>query len=100
MIIYEVIETKEMLCGEISEDFHVIYEETENKEVIIENNLIVEKEGHVEKTLNIFKGDSHSTLQKVKAYPVRSMNEKDIREIVLKDFPELFKTAYLTGAAV
>ncbi|PWW27010.1 hypothetical protein [Cytobacillus oceanisediminis] len=91
MKVYEVIETKEMFHGEVIEDYYIIYEQTENKIFANRNNHLFQQERFVEKTVNVFKGNPHSTLKKIKAYPIHRLALGDIRETIGKDFPGLFK---------
>lgn len=89
MKVYEVIETKEMFCGEIMEDYYIIYEQTENKVFENKDNYLFQKESFVVRTINVYKGNSNSTLQKVKTYPIKDIG--NIRKIIVNDFPGLFK---------
>lgn len=91
MKVYEVIETQEMFRGEIIDNYYVIYEQTENKVFENRNNHLFQQEKFLEKTVNIFKGNPHSTLKKVKAYPISHLAYGDIREAITNDFPDLFK---------
>lgn len=91
MKVYEVIETQEMFRGEIIEDYYIIYEQTENKIFGNRNNHLFQQERFLEETVNVFKGNPHSTLKKVKAYPIRHLAFGDIRETIRNDFPDLFK---------
>jgi len=100
MKIIEVIETKEMLRCEIIENYYVVYEKTETREYKMDNSLLVEKGSSIENTVSIFKGSSQSTLQKVQSYTVNCVDQSEIRDIILQEFPELFKTAKLTRQAV
>ncbi|MDF2039960.1 hypothetical protein LIT38_10720 [Bacillus sp. CMF12] len=91
MKVYEVIEAQEMFRGEIIEDYYIIYEQTENKVFESRNNHLFQQERFLEETVNVFKGNPHSTLKKVKTYPIRHLAFGDIRETIRKDFPGLFK---------
>ena len=91
MKVYEVIETQEIFRGEIIENYYVIYEQTENKVFENRNNYMFQQERFLEETVNIFIGNPHSTLKKVKTYPIRHLAFGDIREAIRKDFPDLFK---------
>lgn len=64
MKVYEVIETQEMFRGEIIEDYYIIYEQTENKIYENRNNHLFQQERFLEETVNVFKGNPHSTLKK------------------------------------
>ncbi|UQX55960.1 hypothetical protein M5V91_10165 [Cytobacillus pseudoceanisediminis] len=64
MKVYEVIETQEMFRGEIIEDYYIIYEQTENKIFENRNNHLFQQERFLEETVNVFKGNPHSTLKK------------------------------------
>ncbi|GAE35540.1 hypothetical protein [Halalkalibacter akibai] len=90
MFVNELIETKEMFTGEIADNFYVVYEETLNKDFVLKNNVCLEKDRFVEKVIYIFKGDSCSSLQKIKAYPVESLQVEKIKELIVHDLPELF----------
>lgn len=98
--VHEVIDTKEMLPGEFIENYFVIYEEVENKQFDIRNNYFFVKDCFVQKNITLFKGNSYSTLQKIKAYPIDSMDERAIRETILKDFPSLFRNVQITRKAM
>lgn len=101
MKISEVIVTKEMLRCELIDNYHVIYEETEIQEYTkSENNFLVEKTRSVERTITILKGNTQSTLQRVKTYRTECKNSRDIRNIIFTDFPELFKTSQISKQAV
>jgi hypothetical protein len=100
LTIYEVIQTKEMLCGEFIENYHVIYEEIENKHYEVKHNCLIEKSRIVQKYITIFRGNSYSTLQKIKAYSIEKMDIAAIRELIANDFPELFKDGQFTRKAV
>jgi hypothetical protein len=89
--IYEVIETKEMLRCELIENYYAVYEETEIKEFNLDNSILIEKDTLFEKSVTLFKGNSHSTLQKVKTYNVRSHALENIGKLIYKDYPEVFK---------
>lgn len=91
MKVYEVIETQEMFRGEIIEGYHIIYEQTENKVFENRNNHLFQQERFLEETVNVLKGNPHSTLKKVKTYPIRHLAFGDIRETIRNDFPDLFK---------
>lgn len=64
MKVYEVIDTQEMFRGEIIEDYYIIYEQTENKVFESRNNNLFQQERFLEETVNVFKGNPHSTLKK------------------------------------
>lgn len=100
LTIYEVIETKEMLAGEFLENYFVLYEEVENKDYEVSNNLYFEKSRIVKKYITIFKGSSYSSLQKIKSYPIEKMNTTEIRELISNDYPELFKNVQFSRKAV
>jgi hypothetical protein len=89
--IYEVIETKEMLRCELIENYYAVYEETEIQEFLHDNSHLIEKETLLEKSVTLFRGNSHSTLQKVKSYNILSYALEDIGKLIYKDFPEVFK---------
>lgn len=89
MKVYEVIETQEMFRAEIIENYYVIYEQTENKVFENRNNDLFQQERFLEETVNIFKGNPHSTL---KTYPIRHLAFGDIREAIRKDFPTSLRT--------
>ncbi|CAM3584993.1 hypothetical protein GCM10009865_30140 [Aeromicrobium ponti] len=89
MKVHEVIETKEMFCGEIMEDYYIIYEQIENMVFENKDNYLFQKESFVVRTINVYKGNSNSTLQKVKTYPIKDV--RNIRKIIVNDFPGLFK---------
>ncbi|MBN8199772.1 MULTISPECIES: hypothetical protein [Bacillaceae] len=91
MKVYEVIEALEMFRGEIIEDYYIIYEQTEKKVFENRNNHLFQQERFLEESVNVFQGNPHSTLKKVKAYPVCHLAYGDIRETIRKDFPYLFK---------
>jgi hypothetical protein len=98
--VHEVIDTKEMLPGEFIDHYFAIYEEIENKQFDVNNNHYYVKDHFVEKNITLFKGSSYSTLRKIKVYPVKSMDVRSIREMILKDFPSLFKKIQCTSKAV
>lgn len=98
MKVYEVIETMEMFRGEIIEDYYIIYEQTENKIFASKNNHLFQQEKFIEKTINIFKGNANSTLQKIKTYPIHRLAMREIHETIAKDFPGLFKN--LNGSLI
>jgi len=100
MKVHEVIDTKEVLPGEFIDNFFVIYEEVENKQIDIMNNFFLEKNRFIQKSITLFKGSTYSTLQKIKAYPIDCMDERAIREAILKDYPSLFKKGEYTSKAV
>lgn len=100
MRVHEVIDTKEVLPGEFIENFLVIYEEVENKQIDIRNNYFIVKDRFIQKSITLFRGSTYSTLQKIKAYPIDCMDERTIRETILKDYPSLFKEDQLTNKAV
>lgn len=97
---YEVIETEEMLRCELIENYHVVYEKTESKEYRVEHGSLVEMGSYIDKTVTIFKGSSHSTLQKVHSYSVNGIDLNKIRTVILQDYPELFKGLKQTKQAV
>ncbi|MGM0901173.1 MAG: hypothetical protein ACQEXB_08745 [Bacillota bacterium] len=88
----EIIETEEMLRCEIIENYYVVYEKTESKEYRVEHGSFFEKGCSIEKTVTIYKGSSQSTLQKVYSYTVDFVDQSEIRDVILQDYPELFKT--------
>ncbi|MFC0562297.1 hypothetical protein [Halalkalibacter alkalisediminis] len=90
MIVNELIATKEIYAGEVVENYYVIYEETRSKDFVLKNNFFLEKSSFIEKVISIFKGDSFSTLQKIKAYPIENITIESMKEIIGKDLPELF----------
>ncbi|WP_227935436.1 hypothetical protein [Alkalihalobacillus deserti] len=94
MIVNELIETKEIYTGEVAENYYVIYEETVSKDFVLKNNYLLEKSSIIEKAINILKGDTFSTLQKVKAYPIENLAIESMKDIIEKDYPELFNRAY------
>ncbi|WP_156183177.1 hypothetical protein [Mesobacillus campisalis] len=89
--IYEVIHTKEMLRCELLEGYYAIYQETESREFELDNNVLIQKDILLEKTVTLFKGNAQSTLQKIKSYPVAAPEGRRMEEILFKDFPEIFK---------
>ena len=90
MIVNELIITKEIYTDEVAENYYVIYEETLYKDFVLKNNGFLEKSRFIEKAINIFKGDSVSSLQKVKAYPLEHRAIESMKEIIVSDLPELF----------
>lgn len=100
MTIYEVIQTKEVLCGEFIENYHVIYEEIEHKDYEVKHNCLIEKSRIIQKYITIFRGNSYSTLQKIKGYSIEKVDIADIRELIANDYPELFKDVQFTRKAV
>ncbi|SEM21436.1 hypothetical protein SAMN05192533_101444 [Mesobacillus persicus] len=101
MKIFEVLVSKEMLRCELIESYHVIYEETEMTEFTNnEHDFLVEKKRFVERTLTILKGNTQSTLQRVKTYRTECKNARDIRTIIYNDYPEIFKTIQIAKQAV
>ncbi|MBT2641940.1 hypothetical protein J7I80_06870 [Bacillus sp. ISL-41] len=100
MKIYEVIQTKEVLCGEFIENYHVIYEEIESRDYEDKHNCLIEKSSIVQKYITIFRGNSCSTLQKIKAYSIEKLDIAKIRKIIANDYPELFKDVQFTCRAV
>ena len=98
--VHEVIDTKEMLPGEFIDNYFAIYEEIENKQFDVSNNYYYVKNHFVEKNITLFEGSSHSTLRKIKVYPVKNMDVRAIRETILKDFPSLFKKIQCISKAV
>lgn len=98
--VHEVIDTKELLPGEFIENYFVIYEEVENKQFDIKNNYFFVTDCIVQKNITLFKGNSYSTLQKIKVYPIDRMDERAIRETIFKDFPLLFINVPFTSKAM
>ncbi|MBY0096213.1 hypothetical protein [Mesobacillus maritimus] len=96
----EVIETKEMLRCEIIENYYVVYEKTETREYRIDHSSLVDVGSSIENTVSIFKGGSQSTLQKVQTYTVNCVDQSEIRDVILQEYPNLFKTAKLARQAV
>ncbi|MFC0562300.1 hypothetical protein [Halalkalibacter alkalisediminis] len=90
MIVNELIETKEIYAGEVADNYYVIYEETLCKDFVFKNNYLFEKSSLIEKAIHIFKGDSCSSLQKVKAYPINHVALESMKEIIGKEHPEIF----------
>ncbi|WP_404328257.1 hypothetical protein [Mesobacillus maritimus] len=97
---YEVIESEEMLRCEIIENYYVVYEKTESMEYRVEHDTFFEKGCSIEKTVTIYKGSSQSTLQKVHSYTVDFVDQSGIRDVILQDYPELFKGMNQTKKAV
>lgn len=95
MKVYEVIETKEMFRGEIIEDYCIYYEQTETKVFAAKDQFLFQKESFVVSTVNVYKGNAGSSLQKVKVYSIEDI--MDIRQTILNDFPHLFKKEKLAG---
>jgi hypothetical protein len=96
----EVIETKEMLRCEIIENYYVVYEKTETREYRMEDYSMVEKGSCIRNSVSIFKGSSHSTLQKVRSYTVNCVDQNELRDVILQEYPEIFKTVKLAKQAV
>ena len=100
MIVNELILTKEIFTNEVAENYYVVYAETLNKDIVLNNNGFLEKSRFIEKEITIFKGDSFSSLQKVKAYPLEHRAIESMREIIVSDLPELFTRAELESCSV
>lgn len=98
--IYEVVYTKEMLRGELIENMYAVYEETECKIYKKEDGNLVEKNCRIQKHLTIFKGNSYSSLIRIKTYQIEDEKIKDLREMIMKDFPALFKDRLYSRRAV
>lgn len=88
--IHEVLEMKELFKDEINENFNIYYEESLDKDIAIQDYKIIEKNDVVSKTVNVYKGNTHSTLQKVKTYSFENQNMTHIRETISLDFPGIF----------
>lgn len=100
MKIYEVIYAKEMLRGELVENMYAVYEETECKVYKKEDGNLVEKKCTIQKHLTIFNGNSYSSLLRIKTYQIKDEGIKDLREMIMNDFPALFKDRLYSRRAV
>lgn len=91
MKVDEIVETKELLKGELKQDYLVVYQEVINKNVELVKDQMVETSKTVERTLNIFKGEVNSTLKKVQAYPVeKDLSVDNLLETIKHDHKEIF----------
>lgn len=90
MIVKELIETREIFIDKVANNYYVVYEETLSKDFDIKHNYFFEKSSLTKKAINIFKGDSSSSLQKIKGYKIENAEIESMKEIIEKDFPEVF----------
>ena len=91
MKVDEIVETKELLKGEIKQDYLVVYQEVINKNVELVKDQMIETSKTIEKTLNIFKGEVNSTVQKVQAYQIeKECSVDNILETIKQNHKEIF----------
>lgn len=97
---YEVIEAKEVLCGEFIEDYYAIYEETLIKNFEMKFNYLNTKDCFIEKNITIYKASPYASIQRIKTYPIEKLNIEDVHNRILIDFPGLLNNAPVTSRAV
>ncbi|MCM3584587.1 hypothetical protein M3182_02370 [Mesobacillus maritimus] len=95
----ETIVLKELLRCELIENYHVTYQEIEHQEFVLNADGIVRENFSVEKTVTIYRVEGYSTLQKINSYPAENLTMVDLLNILLREYPELFKKA-MTKKAV